>query len=101
MTALRGRYHDEKIWEKTTADVGGDFYDHLRDLVAGRREELATTSAPWISPSWPRSTASKRPGRFQREPGRGTRRGEIGMLAVISKCAKVDCSEHSSQSQSR
>jgi hypothetical protein len=42
VTALRGRYHDEKVWEKTTADVGGDFYDHLRDLVAGRCEELAT-----------------------------------------------------------
>jgi hypothetical protein len=42
MPALQGRYQGEKIWEKTTAQIGSDLYDHLQDIVAGRRQDLAT-----------------------------------------------------------
>ncbi len=40
--ALSGRYRNEKIWEKTTGGAGADFYTHLKDIIDGRREDLAT-----------------------------------------------------------
>jgi uncharacterized membrane protein len=39
--AMRGRYGSEVVWERTTDKAAGDdFYDHIRDLVAGTRPEL-------------------------------------------------------------
>jgi len=40
--ALAGRYRKQPIWQEAIADVGPDIYDHLRDIVAGRRKDLAT-----------------------------------------------------------
>jgi len=40
--ALAGRYRKQPVWQEATADVGPDIYDHLRDIVAGRRKDLAT-----------------------------------------------------------
>jgi hypothetical protein len=40
--ALAGRYRREPVWQEATADVGPDIYDHLRDIVAGRRKDLST-----------------------------------------------------------
>src|ERR1700722_532706 len=40
--ALRGRYRDERIWQESEGNAGSDFYDHLADIVDGRRQDLAT-----------------------------------------------------------
>jgi hypothetical protein len=40
--ALRGRYRDERIWQKGQGSAGSDFYEHLADMVDGRRDDLAT-----------------------------------------------------------
>jgi hypothetical protein len=42
LAALRGRYRNEKIWEKAVGGAGTDFYSHLKQIVDGQREDLAT-----------------------------------------------------------
>ena len=42
LEALTGRYRHRKVWREATTDVGPDIYDHLRDIIAGRRKDLAT-----------------------------------------------------------
>jgi hypothetical protein len=42
-TALRDRYGDKAIWKRASDPAAGeDFHEHIRDIVGGRREDLAT-----------------------------------------------------------
>jgi hypothetical protein len=44
--ALEGRLADTKVWKPaTSSDAGQDFHRHIREIVGGRREDLATR---WI-----------------------------------------------------
>jgi hypothetical protein len=41
--ALQGRYAETKIWKRAlSSDAGQDFHRHIREIVGGKREDLAT-----------------------------------------------------------
>jgi hypothetical protein len=45
--ALAGRYAQAKIWKRSTStDAGQDFHRHIREIVGGTREDLATRWMP-------------------------------------------------------
>src|ERR1700736_2444057 len=41
LSALKNRYRNDPIWQAAEGDVGVDYHDHVRDLAAGRRKDLA------------------------------------------------------------
>jgi hypothetical protein len=44
---LEDRYADDKIWKRATSnDAGQDFHTHIREIVGGKREDLATRWIP-------------------------------------------------------
>jgi len=41
--ALEGRYAQATVWKRNTStDAGQDFHNHIREIISGRREDLAT-----------------------------------------------------------
>jgi hypothetical protein len=45
--ALQGRYRGTKVWKRApSGDAGQDFHRHIRDIVGGKREDLAIRWMP-------------------------------------------------------
>jgi hypothetical protein len=92
--ALGGRYAQATVWKRATStDVGQDFHNHIREIISGRREDLATL--------WTLDDTARRfleSASLYEQATDQAARVKKGLALTLSKAAKQRLTNHSIES---